>query len=210
MAKINNGFLISVEGIDGAGKSSLVNELTAEIVSLGFSVVKTKEPGSSELGKYLRQILQNGNFNLSDKAEFLLFAADRAQHFKTIIEPALKAGSIIISDRLADSSLAYQGYGRSLDLEIIKTINSWAMNDIKPNLTIYLKIDYKTALERIIKRQEIKTNFEEENKTFFERVINGFDEIFKNRDNVIVIDATKSLDEIKDEALRLVLPKILN
>lgn len=132
-------------------------------------------------------------------SEFLLFAADRAQHFDKLIIPALKEKKIIISDRMADSSLAYQGFGRSLDINMIQQINSWAMQNIKPNLTIYVKIDVNTAMDRINKRKEPLTDFEK--ASFIEKVRKGFDEIFKNRDHVLILDGNKSQEELLQDII---------
>ena len=114
---------------------------------------------------------------LDPKTEFLLFAADRAEHFANVIIPALKNKSIIISDRLADSSMAYQGYGRNLNKDIIKQTNEWAMNGYSPHLTIFVKVPVKTALERIAKRNENLSVFEKE--ALLEKVANGFEKIYK-------------------------------
>src|SRR3990172_1551765 len=121
------GLLITLEGIDGSGKSTLANAIVTALTTLGKHVVLTKEPGGTALRTELRAILQTQKNPVCDKAEFLLFAADRSQHFKELIVPALEQGQIVISDRMADSSLAYQGFGRGLDKEMISSINRWAM-----------------------------------------------------------------------------------
>ena len=123
------GYFVSIEGIDGCGKTTLAQRLQAMLTHAGHQVLLTKEPGGSELGKSLRAILQTQEMPIGGKAEFLLFAADRAQHFEKIIIPALREGKVVITDRCADSSLAYQGYGHNLDRTIITTVNNWAMND---------------------------------------------------------------------------------
>jgi dTMP kinase len=109
---INRGKFITIEGIDGCGKSTLAENLTGALTKIGAPVLLTKEPGGSELGKSLRKILQEQHYPVCDKAEYLMFASDRAQHYKQLIQPALAAGKIVISDRWGDSSVAYQGYGR--------------------------------------------------------------------------------------------------
>ena len=102
---------------------------------------------------------------------------------------------------MADSSLAYQGYGRNLDIEMIKKVNKWAMQNIEPDVIFYIKIDTKTAFERIIKRNEALTSFEKEKTEFWTKVINGFEDIFRNKKNVITLDGTKTPEEILQEAL---------
>lgn len=139
MKKQNNGLLIAVEGIDGSGKSTLAHHLFTWLSKqCTTTVIKTREPGGSPLGAHLRTIIQESNISLSHKAEFLLFAADRAQHFQEIIIPHLNQGHVVISDRLADSSVVYQGYGRGLDIAMIKSINSWAMNNRTADLTLFV------------------------------------------------------------------------
>ena len=198
--KEQKGFLITVEGIDGSGKSTLVESLHGLLKDQGHKVIITKEPGKTQLGQKIRNILQQEKNLVCDKAEFLLFAADRAQHIEEVIVPALNNGNIIISDRMADSSLAYQGYGRGLDIELIKTINAWCMNGVEPDLTIYVDIDEKTALERIYKRKELLTAFEKESTAFWKRIKKGFGEILKSRSNVIWLDGKLPADEVTQQA----------
>lgn len=202
------GLLIALEGIDGAGKSLLAKNLLTSLEKQKIDVLLTKQPGGTVLGKKLRAILHEEKEHVSDLAEFLLFAADRAQHFEQIIIPALKKGKIIISDRLNDSSLAYQGYGRDLDKEKIKTVNSWAMQNIEPDLVFYIEIDAKTAHERIFKRNITLTSFEKEKAEFWEKTIDGYNQIFKNRKNVYYLDGTKTPEEIKEETLKIILNKL--
>lgn len=202
--------LISLEGIDGSGKSSIAAFLAKALTEKNIPVLLTREFGGSPLGKQLREILHDRPFAVCDKAEFLLIAADRAQHFAQIVQPALANNSIVISDRMADSSLAYQGFGRGLDIETIKYINAWAMNGIKPDLIFYFKLDYATAQSRIEARNKQLTAFEKEKKNFFERVIAGYETIFSNRDNIITIDATQPLCSIQNQVLEVVIQAIGN
>ncbi len=198
---ITTGKLITIEGIDGSGKSTLCKAIFTKLEKKKYSCRLTKEPGGSELGKHLRTILHERTNPLSDKAEYLLFAADRAQHFDRVIQPSLKEGKIIISDRMADSSLAYQGYGRSLDCSMIEAVNHWAMNAIKPDVTIYLKIDINTALNRIKQSRDSLTAFEQEKYLFWQRVTAGFEEIFSKRSNVLTLDARQSTEELATHAI---------
>lgn len=184
------GQLISIEGIDGSGKTSLAKGMAKGLQALGYSVLLTQEPGGTTLGSTLREMLHTQKTIICDEAEFLLFAAARAQHFHELIVPELEKGSLVISDRLADSSLAYQGYGRQLDKKMITEINTWAMHNIEPFLTIYLKLDLATALQRIETRSEKRTSFEQETFAFWQRVIAGYEEIFAARGNVVTLDAT--------------------
>ncbi len=199
---VKNGLLCAVEGIDGAGKSSLVAFLASYLHEQKFSVVMTKEPGGTTLGKQLRSLLAHPTTAIDPRAEFLLYAADRAQHFAQVVLPALAAGSIVISDRLADSSLAYQGYGRGLDRRLIIDVNRWIMHDRMPDVIFYLRIDYTTAIQRITQRKEKTTVIEREEEQFFKRVIEGYEDIYKNRPNVIVLDARQTATTVHQNALK--------
>lgn len=189
---MKKGIFISLEGIDGSGKTTLAKNLKLYFEEKKHDILLTQEPGGTSLGKKLRSILHEEKNLTCDLAEYLLFAADRAQHFEQIIIPELKQNKIIISDRLNDSSLAYQGYGRGLDIEMIKKTNKWAMQNIKPDFVIYVKIDAQTALLRIGKRNEKLTSFEKEKIDFWNKVIYGYEEIFKNKKNIITVDGNLS------------------
>jgi len=190
------GFLLTLEGIDGSGKSTLAHKLYDWFLSQQKPVIKTFEPGDSPLGTILRSIMHEQKNNVCDKTEFLLMAADRAQHFHETVIPALEARKIVISDRMADSSLAYQGYGRGLDRALIQMVNAWAMDTIVPDCTIYLKFDPARVLSRVKNRHGNLTSFEQETIAFWQRVSNGYDEIFEARKNVISIDAALAPDEV--------------
>lgn len=204
MLHLSHGLLIAIEGIDGSGKSTLAAQLTQELLTLEWPVLLTKEPGDTPLGQQLRTIVQEKKVPVCPKAEFLLFAADRAQHFQDCIIPALEEKKLVISDRLSDSSLVYQGYGRGLSLELINSINQWAMNGLQPDLVIYLKISSKVAAERIAKRNQKLSSFEKEKQTFIEKLIHGFDTVFSNRKNVIVINAEQSSDLVTSQAISVI------
>lgn len=202
MRQLWHGILITLEGIDGSGKSTLAHALAAQLRQYDLPVLLTKEPGGSTLGKELRAMLQHQQEPISPLAEYLLFAADRAEHFARLIIPALENSSIVISDRMGDSSIAYQGYGRGLDREMIKTINTWAMQTREPDLVLYLKLDPSIAQHRIKLRNQSLTTFEQQDSDFMRRLSDGFDELFATRNNVITLDATLSMDDLKIEALK--------
>jgi dTMP kinase len=170
------GILIAIEGIDGSGKSTFARHLYDALQQTYSHVKLTKEPGDTEAGKKIRELVQNQQEPLDPTAEFLLFAADRAEHFSKMIIPLLNENYIVISDRLSDSSLAYQGYGRGLDKKMIQSTNAWAMQDVKPDLTIFIKVSVDTALERIQKRNEALTTFEK--KEFLTKVADGFEKMY--------------------------------
>lgn len=201
MHQLTKGILIAIEGIDGSGKSSLAKNLH-ELLAQKYAVLLTKEPGGTPLGRQLRAIVQEKKVPVCPKAEFMLFATDRAQHFHELIVPALTAGKIIISDRMSDSSVVYQGYGRGLDMNAIKAVNEFVMNSIKPDITVYVKVNANVAIDRILKRGENLTSFEkEEGGRFIERLAYGFDELYKNRPDVIIIDGNQSQEQVTQEAL---------
>lgn len=196
----STGILIAVEGIDGSGKST-VCALIAHALQKELPVLLTKEPGGTELGMQLRAIVQQPIPRCS-KTEFLLFAADRAQHFETVVLPALERNMIVISDRMADSSLVYQGYGRGLDKTMIAQINHWAMQDRQPDITLYIRISLETALSRIHTRNLELTAFEQEKHDFLQRLIDGFDHLYRHRSDVIIIDGTQTPEAVYEQALQ--------
>lgn len=199
MTHKKRGQLLVFEGIDGAGKSSLVRLLAESLKEKGYPVCVTKEPGDNSIGAAVRSIVQETKNHITAQTEFLLFAADRAQHITEIVVPALERGEIVISDRLSDSSLAYQGYGRGLDIDMIKSINNWVLGDIRPDLTLFVSVPVACAFDRISKRNEQPTRFENEHESFMQRVKNGFELIYTSRDDVVHLDGTAQLSDIADE-----------
>lgn len=197
--QICNGLLISVEGVDGSGKSSLCNRLRQQLSAL-HSTLLTKEPGATELGSSLRNILLHCDYTKDNKAEFLLFAADRAQHFAEIVLPALQKNMIVISDRMADSSLVYQGYVKKLPLEILRTINSWAMHNRHPDITFFLDIDEEMVFERMKQRNTQVDIFEEKKEEISQRIA-GFRALLSKQPHVVTLDAKKPLESLVEEAM---------
>ena len=200
MKTFKRGILISIEGIDGSGKTVLAKNIYNFFLQQNASIILTREPGASELGKYIRTLLQQQSFDVDAKAEYLLFAADRAQHFKHLIIPALAEKKMVISDRLGDSSLVYQGYGRGLDLDIITTVNRWVMEGIEPDIVLYLKTDPLIARERIQKRNEKLTSFEKEDLSFTLKLVQGFQTIYEKRTNVITLEGHKDATQLLIDA----------
>lgn len=208
MNEHTSGILIAIEGIDGCGKSTLAPQLYSYFSekAYNFPCLLTREPSTTALGKAVRALLSEQPAPLSPLSEFLLFAADRAEHFKNIVLPALQKNMIVISDRLSDSSLAYQGYGRGVDLTFIETVNKECMQQREPDLVIYLKIDLETALYRIHHRKLPLTSFEKEENSFWKKVINGFDTLFAKKKNCLIIDATKPIDQVFEETIKKLQP----
>ncbi|HLW72859.1 MAG TPA: dTMP kinase [Candidatus Babeliales bacterium] len=194
MPQLKHGILIAIEGIDGSGKSTLAHNVSAALEQQGFDIVLTKEPGASALGKEVRKLIQTHVIPLTPRAEYLLFAADRAQHFAELIIPALEQKKLIISDRMADSSLAYQGYGNGLERAMIHTINSWTMTNIVPDITIFVRIPVAVALERAKNRGPLSAY--EKREHFLHNVAAGFEELYKNRADIIIVDGTQSQESL--------------
>lgn len=203
--KIDDGFFISFEGGEGSGKTTQINRLSEHLTSEGYRVVTTREPGGTPEGETIRNALvQRSGGDWHPMAEVLLLYAARLMHIKKVIEPALEEGKIVISDRFADSTLAYQGYGHKLNLEQIKEIQSISINDFKPNLTFILDIDPKTGLERSNKRlavekgyEKTEDRFERLNIDFHERLRQGFLSIAQDEtERCCVINADQYYDPI--------------
>ncbi len=184
------GRLIVFEGIDGSGKSTQVRRL-AQL--LDFDV--TFQFGATDVGSAIRSILLDPhNDRLDDRTEALLIIADKAQHVSEIVRPALARGRTIISDRYCASTLAYQGYGRGLDLQLLDTMMQFATQGLEPNLTVLLDIEVSAALERLGDRRD---RIERAGMEFFQRVREGYRELArKHRDSWVVVDANGSVDEV--------------
>jgi len=202
MPKLTKGILIAIEGIDGSGKTTLAQNLSTILKENEFDVLLTKEPGATDLGKKIREIVQTQNVPLCGIAEYLLFAADRAQHFAELILPQLAANTLIISDRMSDSSLAYQGYGNKLDFTMIQTINQWTMKNITPDLTIFVKVPVSIALERAKKRGSLSAY--EKREKFLSEVAAGFEELYKNRAEVIILDGTQDQQTLMHQCYKMI------
>ena len=199
---MSKGLFITFEGGDGCGKTTQINLLDEYLRNKGFKTLLTREPGSKGLGIKLREILLNYDGEVSPVAESFLFLADRAQHVDCIIKPALEAGVIVLCDRHTDSTVAYQGYGRGLDLEQIHRLNKIATSGLKPDLTIVLDVDVETSQQRVGAE---KDRMESAGIEFFERVRNGFLEIAKQEpERVKVVDSTQPIEEIHKQILELV------
>lgn len=197
---MNKGLFITFEGADGCGKTTQLNLLREYLINKNFDVLVTREPGAKGLGEKLRDILLNYDGEVSNRCESFLFLADRAQHIDTIVKPALAKGQIILCDRHTDSTVAYQGYGRGIDIEQINRLNEIATDGLKPDLTFVFDIDIETSMSRVGTE---KDRMESAGNDFFNRVRNGYLEIAKNEpQRVKVIDATRSIDEVFDSVLK--------
>lgn len=198
---MRQGLFITLEGIDGVGKTTQAVFLKNNLEQLGHAVLHTFEPGGTKLGQQIRQLLLDpAHKELHSTAEILLYAADRAQHVFETIEPALKAGYTVICERFVDSSIAYQGYGLGLDVAAVKHINHWATGGLMPDITIFLDAEPADAL--------VKTKgdrIEQRALDYYDRVRNGFLQIAQNEpERVKVTSAEGSRDEVAARVLEIV------
>ena len=208
------GRFIVIEGIDGCGKTTQINELSKWLPKSGLmekdsKLITTKEPGGSLLGKTLRKlILDNNKENKpSPLAELLLYSADRAEHISKIISPSLKNNNWILSDRFSDSTTAYQGYGRNLSLDQIQIINSIVCQGTYPDITIFLEISPEESVYR--RKNKIPDRIESEGIKFLEKVNEGFKLIAKEK-NWKVISASQNFETISNQIKETVLKKFSN
>ncbi|MBR6098162.1 dTMP kinase [bacterium] len=190
----NKGLFITFEGVDGCGKTTQMNLLAEYLKDKGYEVILTREPGAKGLGEKIREILLHYDGEVSSRAESFLFLADRAQHIDKIINPAVEFGEIVLCDRHTDSTIAYQGYGRGVDIKELKMLNDLATGTRKPDLTFVFDIDVETSMSRVGKE---KDRMESSGMEFFNKVRNGYLEIAKQEPKrVKVIDSTLSIPEI--------------
>lgn len=191
---MSRGLFITFEGADGCGKTTQLNMLNDYLLAKGHDVLVTREPGAKGLGEQLRDILLNYDGVVSDLCESFLFLADRAQHVDTIVRPALANGEIVLCDRHTDSTVAYQGYGRGLDIGQINMLNNIATSGLKPDLTFVLDVDIETSMQRVGNN---KDRMENAGNDFFNRVRNGYIKIAQNNPaRVKIVDATQPIDEV--------------
>ena len=199
------GVFVTFEGGEGCGKSTQLGILVDELASAGLDVLLVREPGSTTIGESIREMLLDpANCSMDSGTELLLYEASRAQHVAEVIRPALAAGRLVLCDRFADSSTAYQGYGRGLSLERVASLNESATDGLVPDLTIVLDIDPTEGLARAT--STYTDRLEAEDAEFHKRVAEGYRSIAKSEpDRVILVDAVGSKEDVAGrimEALR--------
>ncbi|MEY3561692.1 MAG: dTMP kinase [Actinomycetota bacterium] len=188
---------ITFEGIDGVGKSTQLDMLQQWLEAKGHAVVRTLEPGGTELGQEIRHLLLHRKGDVAPRSEALLYAADRAHHVATKIRPALAAGKIVLSDRYFDSSVAYQGAARELDVQEVRNISLWAVDNLLPDLTVLLDLDAESAIQRRSKTGTEPDRLEREKVDFFQRARDQYLALAQEP-RFLVIDANKSVAEIQE------------
>lgn len=195
------GLFITFEGPDGCGKTTQMKLLAEYFEKKGKEVVLTREPGGKGLGEKVREILLNYDGEVSDRCESFLFLADRAQNIDIIVNPAVKEGKIVLCDRHIDSTVAYQGYGRGLNIDRINMLNNLATNGKKPDLTLVFDVDVETSMKRVGKE---KDRMESAGIDFHNRVRKGYLELAKQEPKRIkVLDAIKSIEEIHKDVINI-------
>lgn len=198
---MSKGLFVTFEGVDGCGKTTQIELLNKYLQSKGFKTLLTREPGAKGLGEKVREILLNYDGEVSPRCESFLFLADRAQNADCIIKPAIKNGVIVLCDRHTDSTIAYQGYGRGVNIAELKSLNDMAVGGLKPDLTFVFDIDAETSMQRVGSE---KDRMESAGFEFFEKVRKGYLDIAKQEpERVKVIDSTKPIEQIQKEVLEL-------
>ncbi len=200
-----SGKFITIEGTEGAGKSTNLSSIEKVLNDFDISYIVTREPGGTTVGEELRSVLlKNESINISGQTELLLMFASRMQHINDVIKPALKLNKWVICDRFTDASYAYQGYGRQLNLSFISSLENLVHPDLQPDLTLILDVPVNIAMDRVHDRGNLD-RFEQEDVAFFNRVRAGYKEIAKNNiDRCREIDASKDLAEVQAEVMQII------
>ena len=202
-----NPLFITLEGIEGSGKSTNIKVINNYLNDKNINYINTREPGGSEVGDQLRNILLNTEKKLSNQTELLLMLADRVNHIETLIQPNLEKGITVISDRFMDSSYAYQGGGREMGLDAITKIID-GLNIIQPNLTLLFDLPVEMALERARKRSKLD-RFESEDYDFHQRIRETY--LFlaeEDSERIKIIDASKDIEEVESQVRKILEQKL--
>lgn len=196
------GKFITIEGTDGSGKTTIIKHIEEYLKNLGLNVIVTREPGGVELSEKIRDLLLN--CSMDSKTEVLLFAASRREHILGKIIPELKKGTIILCDRFLDSSVAYQAYGRNLNVDNVLKINEYVLEGLEPDLTLYFNVDVELGISRTASREK-NNKLDNEKKEFYKSVKKGYDNMLILHPNRIrEIDANKTIEEVKQDTIKIV------
>ena len=201
---MKKGLFVTLEGIEGAGKSTVVDFIEDFLTKEGHVVIKTREPGGTVIGEQIREILlKNENSTLTYDTELLLVFSARAQHIQEVILPALSSGKTILCDRFTDASYAYQGGGRGIDASRINLLEKWVQGDLRPNLTLLFDLDVSIGMQRTKKRSDAD-RFEQEEINFFEKIRNTYLERAKNEPQRFrIINSALSLENVKEQIVTI-------
>lgn len=196
---MSRGVFITLEGGDGSGKTTQAELLRGWLTSRGRTVLRTREPGGTEVGVEIREIVLHHRGDVAPRAEALLYAADRAHHVATVVRPALERGDVVIQDRYIDSSVAYQGAGRVLDADAVRGLSEWATEGLAPDLTILLDLDAEAARGRLDEARTRYDRLEAEASEFHDRVRSAYLAIAESEPGrFLVVDAAAPVDEIAE------------
>ena len=197
------GKFITVEGSDGSGKTSFINFATEYLKEKGYKVITTREPGGTEFSEKVRKLLFDSSNDIDAKTERLLFCASRRDHIVKKILPHVNDGYIVICDRFVDSSVAYQSYGRGLSKQDILDINSYATDNLDPDLTLYFCVDVEVGLART-KNRDDNNRMDQESLDFYKNVKRGYDDLSReNTERIKVIDASDTYENVQKQALAI-------
>ncbi|MGN6762891.1 MULTISPECIES: dTMP kinase [unclassified Leifsonia] len=197
---MSGGLFITLEGGDGVGKSTQAAHLEEWLTARGRTVLRTREPGGTDAGVEIREIVLHHRGDIAPRAEALLYAADRAHHIATVVRPALARGEVVVQDRYIDSSVAYQGAGRVLDAQQIRDLSLWAAEGLLPDLTILLDLDEDAARARLDTSRTRYDRLEAERSDFHARVRAAYLELAAGEpERFLVVDAARSVEEIAAE-----------
>jgi dTMP kinase len=205
-----NAKFISIEGIEGAGKSTQISFIQQFLEQQGKTVVVTREPGGTELGEQIRDLLLTPRESgMSRDAELLLMFAARAEHIHQVIKPALQRGDWVLCDRFVDATFAYQGGGRGIPAERIQTVSDWTLNTLQTDLTLLFDLPVDVGQQRVVKRQQQKDRFEQEKADFFQQIRDCYlQRAADEPDRIRKIDASHDIDTIQQQ-LRDILTELL-
>ncbi|MCP8971202.1 dTMP kinase [Ectobacillus ponti] len=205
------GVFITIEGPEGSGKSTLIQELSASLQAAGMEVVTTREPGGIAIAEKIRSILHDpAHTEMEARTEALLYAAARRQHLVEKVMPTLKRGALVLCDRFIDSSLAYQGYARGLGVDHILQVNQFAVEDCMPDVTLYLDIEPEVGLQRIHADAGREVNrLDMENLAFHQKVREGYLQLVNRfQERMVLIDAARPMEEVAADALSILQGKL--
>ena len=207
---MKNGIIISFEGPDGAGKTTVLEQVLPVLQEKGYDIITTREPGGVEIAERIRDVILDVNHVAMDnKTELLLYMAARRQHYVEKVLPALEAGKVVLIDRFIDSSIAYQGAGRGLDKDIIRRLNDFATDGRKPDLTLYFDVESEIGLARIAKNAECEVNrLDLEKLDMHKRVREGYLALTEQEKRIVTIDASRELAEVVSETLHTILEQL--
>ena len=195
--------LITLEGPEGAGKTTILQQILPILTQVGVAILTTREPGGIRIAENIREIiLAPENTAIDGKTELLLFAAARRQHLNEKVRPALAEGEIVIIDRFIDSSVAYQGYARGIDVADVEMINNFATDGLLPDLTLYFDVDTEIGLSRVMSGNREVNRLDLEAKEMHQKVRAGYQAIAKaNPERIVTIDASQTIDQVVSTTL---------